>query len=327
VRRLNDDRGAVAVITAIMLSLVLIAIAALAIDASALYAEKRELQNVADAAALAIAEDCVNRPVTCSATNAQKKAEDLAVANSSDGLATVVATLGTGKVTVVASTKNSGGTLMPSWFSGREDNGTVRTRAVVTWGNLGAYGGLAVTVSACEWAAATAGGYAPEGPYPPNPALSYQRILKLHTTSGVPVCGAGPSGADVPGGFGWLDHNSRCVADSSTGVFSGDPGTGLPSECKDPLAAAWASKQPIYLPIYNRVTGTGNNTEYLIAGYAAFVVTGYALPGGNAKSWLNNQNVCTGSDKCIAGFFTKALVSGPAGGGSYGVTTPPRLVE
>src|SRR5215212_7544754 len=108
---------------------------------------------------------------------------------------------------------------MPSWFSGASDNGTVSTRAVVTWGALGAYAGLAVTMSACEWAAATAGGYAPAGPYPPNPSASFERVIKLHTTAGVPGCKAGPSGADAPGGFGWLDHNSSCEASSSTGLF------------------------------------------------------------------------------------------------------------
>ena len=50
---LKDERGAVAVITAVVLFFVLIGIAALAIDIGRLAATKNELQNAADAAALA----------------------------------------------------------------------------------------------------------------------------------------------------------------------------------------------------------------------------------------------------------------------------------
>jgi len=320
-----DDRGAVAIVTAVLLALTLLGVATVALDASALYAEKRELQNVADASALAIAEDCVNRP-PCALVDAEEKAAMLAELNSTDALSDTKVTLEPTKVTVVASTRSSSGTVLPAWFSGRSDNGTVTAKAVVSWGGLGAYSGLPVTISVCEWAAATAGGYAPKGPYPPNPPVSYQKILKLHTTAGLPSCDAGPSGADAPGGFGWLEEDD-CVAESSTGFFPGDPGVGLPADCKDPLADAWAAREPVFLPIFDEVTGTGAGTEYRIAGYAAFVITGYSLPGGNKKSWLDGQTVCTGSDKCIAGFFTEALVAGTPGGGSYGAIVPPRLVD
>lgn len=56
----HDDSGAVAVMVAI-LSIVLFGMAALVIDVGRIYEERRELQNGADAAALAIAWECVQR--------------------------------------------------------------------------------------------------------------------------------------------------------------------------------------------------------------------------------------------------------------------------
>ena len=53
----KDERGAVAIIVALLM-VVLIGFAALAVDISAMWAEKRQLQNGADAGALAIAQEC-----------------------------------------------------------------------------------------------------------------------------------------------------------------------------------------------------------------------------------------------------------------------------
>ena len=53
----KDERGAVAIIVALVM-VVLLGFAAIAVDISAMWAEKRQLQNGADAGALAIAQDC-----------------------------------------------------------------------------------------------------------------------------------------------------------------------------------------------------------------------------------------------------------------------------
>ncbi|HEY3261834.1 MAG TPA: pilus assembly protein TadG-related protein, partial [Pseudonocardiaceae bacterium] len=55
---LTDDRGVITVLTAIVSSVVLFAGAAIAVDVAALYSERRQLQNGADAAAIAIAQSC-----------------------------------------------------------------------------------------------------------------------------------------------------------------------------------------------------------------------------------------------------------------------------
>ena len=57
VHRANGERGAVAVMTAVAL-VVLLLFAALAIDVGLMYEERAQLQSSADAAALAVAQDC-----------------------------------------------------------------------------------------------------------------------------------------------------------------------------------------------------------------------------------------------------------------------------
>ena len=154
-------------------------------------------------------------------------------------------------------------------------------------------------------------------PYPPNPATSYERVIYLHTTSKAGTCKAGPSGADLSGGFGFLDDpTATCTATVSTsGTYGDKTGTAVSKACQDAIVAAQKGKYVVYLPIYDSVTGTGTNGVYTLKGFAAFVITGYNLPGFNAKSWLTNKLPCTGSDKCISGFFTHGLIPG---GGSIG---------
>src|SRR4029079_15366878 len=79
---LSDERGAVAVMVAGLL-VVLIGCAALAIDVSSLYQERRTLQNSADSGALAVAKDCAK--TTCDTS----KANTFTNANADDGASTV----------------------------------------------------------------------------------------------------------------------------------------------------------------------------------------------------------------------------------------------
>ena len=58
--RLSDERGATAVVFALLLVPVL-GFAAIAVDVGSLYAERARLQVAADAAALAVAQDCCPR--------------------------------------------------------------------------------------------------------------------------------------------------------------------------------------------------------------------------------------------------------------------------
>jgi len=58
-RRLRNDDGSIAIIVAIVM-VVLLGMATLVVDVGRLYVERRQLQNGADAAALAVAVDCAH---------------------------------------------------------------------------------------------------------------------------------------------------------------------------------------------------------------------------------------------------------------------------
>ena len=65
-------------------------------------------------------------------------------------------------------------------------------------------------------------------------------------------------------------------------------------------------------------TGTGAGSVYTLKGFAAFVITGYSLPGNFASDWLNPANNCSGSSKCINGYFTQGILpSTSVPGGTY----------
>jgi hypothetical protein len=85
-----------------------------------------------------------------------------------------------------------------------------------------------------------------------------------------------------------------------------------------------APHDPLYIPVYDGVTGTGANIEYHIVGYSAFVLTGYRLPGATEKSWLTGEKICSGNDFCLAGYFISGLV--PPGSGTGGANFGTKVV-
>ena len=66
---------------------------------------------------------------------------------------------------------------------------------------------------------------------------------------------------------------------------------------------------------------------YNLKGIAAFVVTGYNIPGStftHYTDWLKSANQCTGTTYCINGYFVKAgftgsSTPGPANVGLYAI--------
>jgi putative Flp pilus-assembly TadE/G-like protein len=340
-----DDRGAVGVLVAILIGGgVLFGMGAIVVDVGQLYSERAQLQNGADAGAIAVAKTCARG--SCSAAVAQLYANR----NSADGTSAVdlvcgAGTLGgcpasTGKiydcppppkniptyVDVHTSTlTTSGSTLVPPSFArallgNKNYNGsTVFACAQAAWGPPIASSGLAVTISACEWDQATNNGtlFAPPPPYPPNPlpSPSLDRVLKLHSTSTNGGCPTEPAGADGPGLFGWTDDpNSNCTTPIINGMFGGSTGTSISQACLNVIYNDWLNKSLVFIPIYVSVQSPGTNAVYTLKGFAAFVITGYHLSGGQNASepdWLNPANNCKGSDKCINGYFTQGLVPNP----------------
>jgi hypothetical protein len=218
-------------------------------------------------------------------------------------------------------------TVLPSRFAralagnAGDDGHETRGCARAAYGPVKQAPALAVTISYCEWNAFTGGGvsFVAPPPYDSKPSPSVEQILLLHGKGS--ACGGGPSGWDLPGGFGWLDDTGgNCTAEINIDQYYTDPGASGSNACKDRLAqlAAFPPEDPTFLPIYDGVQSTGNNGQYHLKGFAALVITGYSIPGASQASWLSGKVPCKGSDKCISGFFTQGLVpSGAVLGGPY----------
>lgn len=349
-QRLRGDEGAVAVIVGLAM-VALLGMGTIVIDVGQLYAERRQLQNGADAAVLSVAQDC---PTTgCSTdTSTGGQAGTKANQNANDGAATVTeicgidatpftpvtltpllpclqnsglgpwdcrpppgGALSTNYVQVRTETRLSGGgSLLPPTLARVLDpsyNGTnVRACARASWGSpSGLTSQLPLTISLCEFQQYTALGFAPPPPYPAN--YDQEQTLYFHSqTDDAPPCPAGPSGSDLPGGFGWLDTNEDCVATTDTTNWV-DDSTGAPAPVECSNAELLAMRGTIvYIPIFDATNGlNGANGEYHIGGYAAFYLTGYVFPGSKQKSLLTGNFPCGGPDHCISGVFTQALTA------------------
>jgi Flp pilus assembly protein TadG len=284
----DDERGAVAIIVALVM-VMLLGFAALAVDVSAMWSEKRQLQNGADAGALAIAQACASG--ACGATGAT--AQSFAVANRNGGTATgTVVTLTSSSVTVKASDPHE------NWFAqilnGQATTG-VSAQATAKWGGPVSGGTFPLAFSVCEWNA--------QGGIPGLDSTTQRKIVLTKTSTS--SC-TGPSGNVVPGGFGWVDPNSGVCTEASiiNGWLSSSTGNTPPNGCSDAAFQALIGTT-ILIPIFDNYTGTGNNAQYHIYGYAAFKFTGYYF-SGQYKHWpASGVGTCTGNERCISGYFTR----------------------
>jgi hypothetical protein len=339
----HPDRGVAATVVAILLaSGVLLGMAAVIVDVGQLYSERRQVQNGADAAALAIARACAVS-ASCD-TSTSGLARLMADGNANDAATAVQTVCGAGgsglagcpgdsgpvlarcpappsgvqgwaRVETLTETP-AGSTLLPPVFARALAGNSgyagtpVRACAQVAWGPPDTLDHvLPVTFSECEWDAATHTGtvYAPAPPYPPYPAGEV--VLKLHSTSEHGGCpSSGGAYADLPGGFGWLDGGSGCqLAVTVGGTVPADPGVGMPA-CGDLVTASVGTV--LYLPIYDAAWENGSHGTYRISGFAAFYLSGYYLPGAhpNRVDSPSGGGLCSGSDKCLYGWFLQALV-------------------
>lgn len=136
--RANNERGAVAIIVALSL-VVLLGFVALSVDAGAMYEERAELQNAADSAALALAQTCASGG-SCDAGAPEVKtmANTYAKANLRDETVEVSSIVFNGaKVTVTVKTLDDGGNntldLTFATILGVEDP-EIGARASASWG-------------------------------------------------------------------------------------------------------------------------------------------------------------------------------------------------
>jgi hypothetical protein len=350
-RELSDDRGVIAVVTALTGSAVLFFCAAIAIDMAVLYSERRQLQNGADAAAIAIAQSCVRGLDTSSAAPCNSGlAGPLAGQNALDGLADALVcgtAPGLGScpaspasrascpappavsppyVEVHTGTRTTDGGVVAPFFAraipGLADYDGTRVGACARAG----YGTpaapvisvLPLVVSKCVvdlYYTDHSNSYAPMSLLDEGiPAMRpWESEIALHKASG--PCSSSSSGQTAPGNFGFLTPTSGAGCEVTTtvgGSLPGKPGNSPPTVCTDAYLTARLG-QVVYIPVFDTVTGSGNNAVYHISGYASFYFTGWKLVSSkDHKSILTDLLPCpAGNATCIAGVFFRGLLPTP----------------
>lgn len=318
----HSERGATSVLLALLM-VPLIGAVAVAVDVGALYAERGQLQNGADAAALAIAQDCADGDCTNPSFLAAKYTNE----NANDGAANVLTPdfSTSHRVTVTASTRvaETNAPAMSHPFAAvlGISSSTVKAAATAEWGGPGSGSVLALALSWCEFQQSLA-------------RPGQHMTVRTDTNK---ICKHFPSTEVIPGGFGWLDNTtSPCVATVDLGTnlnaagelwLGSDPGASVPAVCKPKLESV--KNQSILIPIYDLVRGSGSNAEYRIYAFAAFTITGWKFPSYRALDPAaplcppSPSNCPNGNWNGIQGVFTEMVtIDGAVGLGGPTLNAP-----
>lgn len=296
-RRLKCDRGAVAVIVALMMIPILVC-AALVIDVGAAYVRRAQMQTAADAGALAIAQDCAG-PTGCgnpSATVTNFVTKNVSSMASAD---VPIISGNSVKVTVKSEVDYAFAPII-----GIDSRQVVATSAA-SWGApIGGRSVLPITFSWCSFKKQTGGGV-------PSPTTTSIRFTKEDDSG----C-TGPSGNAVPGGFGWVltDSGKNCAVTSTsipanaTNILWSDTGASRP--CSDSYFAALlpgtaGPGRTVLLPLFDKAGGTGSGAWYQVYAYAAFRLSAFHFQGSH--NW-------------IEGYFVKFVE--PSDAFTYGAGAP-----
>jgi hypothetical protein len=321
VRRLTEDKapnekGAISVIVAILL-VTLLGFVAIAVDVGVIYSERAQLQNGADASAIALAQKCARNAADPVCSTTSTLAASLANQNALDGMSkvhTIELDKTTRKVSVTTSAKEAGGTdnSVSLFFADVLGVPTkeVGARASAIWGSPQAgRTAFPLAFSVCQVKDKIGAGL--------------QR-LQEHGKNANADCNYGPSGAAVQGGFGWLVQEAgACGGTIDLAVSEGgsDPGNNAPGNCSTELNR-WASDITagrdviVLLPVFNKVTGTGAGAVYGLISFAAFKVTGWKFSGESSLPYtfqnrestttgVTSSTECRGECRGVIGSFVK----------------------
>ena len=299
----DHERGAAGVMVAVMM-IVLIGAGALAVDTGQIYAERAQLQNAADAGALAGVDIC-SEAGGCTQADANAVAEALADSNSNDNKSTVqsVDLSVPGEVTVTTSTKDgttNAGFLSKMFASAlNAPAATVGATATAKW--LYPTKGITVlplTFAPCEFK---------------DDGLPHKILIQ----GGAQDCnGLNPSNQIIPGGFAWLnpDGSTGCNVTAEVGQWSKtSAGAAVPNGCIDlfnpslnPSLAGSTVALPVYkytcdgMPAAQFGTCNGSSVQYFIEKWAGFKIQAWNL-SGQAK--YDPTPVFSGSEKGLYGTF------------------------
>ncbi len=322
---MTNEQGQSIVIVALVFT-GLIAIAALVFDGGAAYAQRRRMQNAADAGALAgarrLAQSAADseiaaaiREYTLTRNGAQSLTATYLPGNQAVGGGTVPASA-TG-VQVVAST--SFATFFANWLG--EPFGRAAATAKASFGGANNLSNNVLPI-APQCAVA-------------NPATLADCGFQFNHSYDIWDGGG-------PGNFGWLAwHNTEAnSSDTSeqtlrenlespesmvytnpyTGAdhalsigdwINGTPGVTGGSGVKEQLSALVDSAEPITVILYGQTQYSGSNLQYRIVGFAEFVIEGYQLGQGGGNAHGNYSGCSSGSGNCIQGRFIQYMIAAP----------------
>ncbi|MEW1820187.1 pilus assembly protein TadG-related protein [Arthrobacter sp. NPDC080031] len=302
------EQGATTLIVA-MLLVVLLGFAALAVDVGALYAEKAQLQNGADASALAIARDCAAGSCGSTSTTASL----LANGNANDGSSGVSSITFPQATTVrVETNSRDAGTGSNSFslFFARVlgiNSADVRAVAQASWGAPSSGTTLPWTMSECVFKKYLTPSQLSQlqstGSFTGDPVPTH--ILLRYDTNAPTYPGCAAQNGYEPGGFGWLVTNTGCSTNISISAqVNGQPGNHFPNDpaCNAVLSALM--DKPALVPLFSSATGNGSNATYTLVGFGAFQVTGYKFSGSGG---VNDPAApsCTGNCRGLQGYFVR----------------------
>jgi hypothetical protein len=300
VHRIDGERGAIAVVTAVSL-VILLGFAAIVIDVGMLYQKRAELQSGADASALAIAQDCAGGLADCDMP--ADTAQTLANANTKGGAAAVVEadvdkTEQSVDVRLATGDESSVGSLSLSFarFLGR-DSATVGASSGAHWGAVKkGPAQLSIAFAQCEV----------DAKFDDSPV-----VIGMQDNKNSQACPSGTNGS--AGGFGWykLEKNDKDPACGATVavsvVVAADTGANLPTLCENVLLDIKNNliDNTLLFPVYSTVTGTGAGAEYTISAWVAFEVLGWDLPGTPPHNFPVCEAKPTECNKGIYGQFVE----------------------
>jgi Flp pilus assembly protein TadG len=315
-RRLKNEpgkeRGAAGVMVALLM-LVLIGAGAMAVDVGQIYAERAQLQNAADAGAMAAAQRC-HAAGGCTAAQAKAWAAALSGPNSNDGATSVdsVDLSVPNQVTVVTSTLNGTSGFLTKMFASALNAPPVKVGAHATAAIDTPPGATAFPLAFSDCTFDLSG------------AASSGAVQLIKYKPGVGTC-TSTSGHVIPGGFGWLDQTAPCEADTSAGGIAGsDTGADYPNTppggaACDAILTGWrntimagGSVEGTF-PVYDNYGGTGTNAWMHIRGYATFKMIGWRFAGSGTPQVFRSgmpyvisaSNVCDNPCRGVIGQFVK----------------------
>lgn len=329
---------------------------ALVIDVGALWTERRQLQNGADAAALAVGIECAAGP--CAAP--QQIAQEYADLNVDDRSANIDSICGMpspliscpppagaenaiGFVEVITGTRNGGGSdevkyLLAPVLDGSNTGKHVTARAVVAWGTPMGAPIMPFVFSKCVVEPFRQADGTMNFPNTISMLKFHNAESELDPTDPEQVCNANQANLDLkwPAGFGFTGSPSTgCESETvtlnpddgsgtQTGIIEGENnGNSIGQECTAELIRRYNLGLPVLIPVMTWREGNGGTTTWLIDGFVAVSICAFDL-SGNDRLELDG---CQGSG--VAGNTSCVLprVNGQAPRRICGVFQPYTLTD